>query len=147
MSEFVEITGTFMWTRSAKPELDPWGNENYSTAIRPDAGSLETVMDLQAQGIRNTLKKDDEGYYVSFKRPHSRKMRGEDVVLGPPAIYEADGITPLKDLIGNGSKGTIKLEIYSYKAPGTDKQSKAARWHSATITDLVPYFSSGSNGF
>ncbi len=137
MSNFVTLSGELWYARTGTPETDPWGNTNYKVTLYPDKESLSLIMDLQSQGIKNTLKKDDKGYFVNYKR-HDVKVssKGKKMEFGPPKVINADG-TPLTEFIGNGSKGAVKLEIYEYAFQG--RKSKAARLEGIKVDTLVPY--------
>lgn len=135
MNEQITLTGTLYWVMTDNP--DPLYND-YRTTLYPDQASLPKAMDLQSQGVKNTLRKDDIGYNLIYRRRHEQDMRGKKVVLGPPQVAKADG-TPLKGSeVGNGSKGAIILELYSHKTP-QGRQSKAARLASVRVDELVPF--------
>jgi hypothetical protein len=127
------LTGTLKWAVTKTP--DQWGA--YKIVIYPDEPSLEKVRDLQAKGLKNVLKRDEEGWFVSFRRQHSKEIRGKEVIFPPPEVLGPDG-TPIDDLIGNGSKGTVKLVVYSHNTPGGGK-AMAARFEALKINELVPY--------
>jgi hypothetical protein len=137
---FIEIEGELHWCRTDKPETDPWNNTKWKATIYPTQEAMPKVMDLQAQGCRNTLKKDDKGYYVTFSRPVEIKNKSGAVVqrLEKPKVVKADGVTPIEGLIGNGSKGVVRLELRSYKTPqgGT---GHSARLDAIKVTELIPY--------
>jgi hypothetical protein len=134
-TEFVFLRGKVKWCRPDK--VNEWGK--WSTVLYPDAESLEKVRELQAQGIKNVVRKDEDGYNVSFSRPMSREIKGKVIGMTPVDVFEADGKTPLRQAnIGNGSDVIIKLEVYGHATPGGGK-AKAARWLSMAVLDLVPY--------
>jgi hypothetical protein len=108
--------------------------------VHPNNESLEKIRELQAEGLKNIIKKDDDGYLVTFSRPVQKTING--VVRGytPPVVLNKDG-TPFVHgdvQIGNGSDGTVKLEVYQHKTPGGGK-AKAARWEALRIDNLVPF--------
>lgn len=137
-TEYVYLSGKASWARTNTP--DEWGN--WKITLHPDAKSLEIVRDLQADGMKNQLKKDDDGYYVTFKRPTSKEFKGQIKPFNPPVVTKADGETPFIDgLIGNGSDVTITLEVYEHKTPGGGK-AKAGRLAAVRVDALVPYMGS-----
>lgn len=144
MSEFVHIEGTLSWVRNKVPE-EFNGKESWKVTIHPTKESMDIVMGLQAKGVKNTLKKDDAGYYINYSRPVARKNKAGKVLqsFDPPKIYDAEGKV-IDDLIGNGSEGVVRLEVYEHKAPNGGK-SHAARWDSAKITKLIPYVGAAGN--
>lgn len=142
------LEGSFNWTQITDPQETPFkdkkGNAKWvwKTQFRPNSESLMKVMDLQSKGVKNQLKKDDLGYYVNFNRP-TKDSAGK--ALQPPRAFKADGITPLTENIGNGSKGKVVLELYEHKTPNGGK-AHAARLYSFSITDLVVFGGSENTG-
>lgn len=116
----------------------------WSLLVYPDQESYDKVLELKAgkegvQGILNVIKKDDEGYNITFKRPTEKLMKGKLMAFLPPVILQADGTPWNKDTaIGNGSDVTCKIEWYSYKRP-TGGQGSAIRLESVRIDSLVPF--------
>lgn len=135
-TDFVYVKGKASWPRLMIP--DPMYNK-WSIRLHPDKDSLEIIRNLQAEGIKNVIKKDDDGYYVQLSRPTHRKGRPgtADIPLAPPQVVDADG-NMYDGRIGNGSDVTLKLEVYSHKTPGGGK-AKAARLASVRIDNLAPY--------
>lgn len=142
MTEYVTIEGELTWCRLDKPETDPWDNTKWKATVYPTAADLTKVMDLQSKGVRNTLKKDDKGYYVTYSRPSTLNTKKGKVTLDKPKVYAADGKTEINELIGNGSKGVVKLEVRSFKTP-QGGNGHAARLHSVLIKELIPYKKDG----
>lgn len=138
MTEYVTIEGELTWCRLDKPETDPWQNTKWKATVYPTPADLTKVMDLQSKGVRNTLKKDDKGYYVTYSRPSILKTKKGEVALDKPKVYGADGKTELVGDIGNGSKGIVKLEVRSFVTPQGGK-GHAARLHSVLVTEHIPY--------
>lgn len=133
-TEFVYITGKLKWVRVQTP--DPWNN--WKVTVYPDNPSLDKIRELQAEGVKNVLKKDEDGYFVVFRRPASKTMKGKVVGFAPPEVLQKDG-TPLRDvLVGNGSDGVVKLEVYSHNTPGGGK-AKAARLLALRVDNLIPF--------
>src|SRR6266567_9075956 len=118
ITEEVFISGVFKWAIVYKPDLkvDP---PKWSIQVYPDSPSLLVINDLKKEGIKNHLKKDDEGYYMRFSRPTYKEFTEEGgikrrVSFVPPTVVDADG-QPMSDMIGNGSSGTVKLETYRHR--------------------------------
>lgn len=134
-TEYVFIQGKLSWVKVTVP--DEWGK--WKVCVHPNEESLNKIRDLQAEGIKNVLKKDEDGYYTNFSRPTQKMMKGKVVGLAPPEVLQADGKTPLTGvLIGNGSDGVVKLEVYSHGTPGGGK-AKAARLLSIKVDNLIPF--------
>ena len=60
------------------------------------------------------------------------------MVFPPPEVLGPDGKTPITDLVGNGSKVTVKLETYTHNTPGGGK-AIAARLAAVKVEELVKY--------
>lgn len=133
-TEYKYVQGKAKWAKLQQP--DEWGK--WKIVLYPNPESLEMIRDLQAQGIKNVIKKDEDGYYTTFSRPTSIQAKGKVVGLAPPEVLEADGKTVFKNLIGNGSDVTLKLEVYQHGTPGGGK-AKAARLMSIRVDNLVPF--------
>lgn len=137
-SEDVYLKGKGKWCKLVVPDqlYNKW-----SVVLYPDNDSLETIRELQAKGMKNTLRKDDEGYNVNFGRPVSKENRktGQLMTFNPPKVVDKDG-QPMDGVsIGNGSDLTIKLEVYEHAVPGTQKKAKAARLVSVRVDNLIPF--------
>lgn len=143
-----EIEGELMWVRVNAPEIkmknkpgDP-DEYHWRAAIIPTKESLMDVMDLQSLGVKNKLKKtEDNRYMISFSRPTERKNRKTGKVtqsFTAPPVFLADGVTQTTELIGNGSKGKITVDIYEHPTMGGGK-AHAARLHSIVVTELKKY--------
>ena len=145
-SDFIFLKGKSKWFRHQQP--DPWGNWKHDLYL--DKESIEKIRELQlpknnVQGIKNVLKKDEDGYYVTLRRPQQKMMRGKVIGFAPPEILDGattlpDGSNPpLRDvLVGNGSDIVTKVEIYSHPTPGGGR-ARAMRWLSSRIDNLVPF--------
>lgn len=147
MANLVTLEGTFYWAQhiyepTETPFKDKHGNLRWvwKVMFRPTPDSLMQIMDLQSKGVKNQLKKDEQGYFVNFSRP-TKDSAGK--ALRPPFVFAADGQTVITDAIGNGSKGKLTLDLYEHKTP-TGGKANAARLYSITVTELVTYNSSGS---
>lgn len=145
MSSTYEILeGEFYWVRSQTPE-EYLGKSAWKFMLRPTQDSLMKIMDMQSKGVKNQLRKDDKGYYINFSRPTEKKNKKGEVTqrFDAPKVFGADGLTPIAELIGNGSKGKARIELYEHKTPNGGK-AYAARWDSMIVTDLIKYESSNT---
>ena len=134
-SDDVYIQGKVSWVKYVTP--DPLYNK-WSVQIHPNQEGIEKIRDLQTEGVKNQFKKDEDGYYINFSRPTERKIKGKIIGMTPPVVLNNEGIPMDGVAIGNGSTGTLKLEIYSHPTPSGSK-AKAARWAGLKIDDLVPF--------
>lgn len=134
-SEDVYVKGKVSWVKAVTPnDWDKW-----TVTLHPDAESLEVIRELQADGIKNRMKKDDDGYFIQFSRPTTIELRkGVKTGVTPPEVVDSNG-APLEGVaIGNGSDATVKLEVYSHPTPGGGR-AKAARWAALRIDNLIPF--------
>ncbi len=135
-TEFVYIQGKVKWFRHISPESYEGETPRWKHTIYPNAESLEKIRELQSEGIKNVLKKDDDGYYITFGRPTQLKKRdGSSAALLPPEVTDKDGNLMKNTMVGNGSDVTTKLEVYGFR----NRPGKAARWLASRIDTLVPF--------
>lgn len=133
-TEYVYLQGKAKWARLAQP--DPWGNWKITLYLTPD--SYNKMNELKMEGVKNTIRKDEDGYHVVLRRPQQKMMKGKVIGLAPPEVINPDQ-TPLRDmLIGNGSDVTVKLEVYEHGTPSGGK-AKAARLMGVRVDNLVPF--------
>jgi hypothetical protein len=148
--KYFYFKGKGKWIRPDRP--DQYGK--WKHMMYPDAESLELFRELQltkdnVQGIKNVLKKDDDGYNFSISRDQQKTIQGRVVGFAPPEIYDGskkleDGsYQPLRDVnIGNGSDIVSKVEYYTYNIPGPSgdkRKGSAIRWESSRVDNLVPF--------
>jgi hypothetical protein len=134
-TEYVYLQGKTKWFRHTAP--DKWGK--WKHLLYPNKESLEKLRELQSEGLKNVIHKDDDGEYVYLSRATQKMINGKVVGFAPPEVLGPDGKTPLRDvMIGNGSDVTTKLEVYSHGTPSGGK-AKAARWASTRVDNLVPF--------
>jgi hypothetical protein len=130
----IYIQGKVSWFRPKVP--NKWNK--WSVQIHPTNEGLEKIRDLQAQGLKNQLKKDDDGYFFSVSRPVTKETAGGRILsFAPVEVFDADG-KPFDSPVGNGTDATLKIEVYEHNTPGGGK-AKAARWVSARIDNLIPF--------
>mgnify|MGYP003897635683 CR=1 FL=1 len=129
------IKGKLSWARVV--DLNQFGD--WSITIHPEPDSLERLRDMQAKGLKNVMKKDNNGYYMQFKCPPKKEKDGKVLrYFSAPVVVDKDN-NPLDGrTIGNGSDGYLKLEVYNHKTP-TGGYSIAARLVGVRIDNLVPF--------
>lgn len=152
---YVYLKGKVKWCRPSA--TDQWGN--WKTDIYPDAESLEKIRELQiaegnVAGIKTQLKKDDDGYYCTIRRPREKNYGGKMIGFTPPEVLDGtttlpDGSNPpLRDVnIGNGTDATLKCVVYQHRVPagGAGAKGRAIRWEAIRVDNLVPF--TGKNEF
>lgn len=139
--------GKVKWCKPHAP--DPWGN--WKTDFYPIPEDLEKIKALKktsdagVNGIKNVIKKDEDGEFLALRRPQQKLMRGKVMGFTPPEVLDGattlpDGTNPpLRDQpIGNGTDATVKVLVYTHGTPGGG-QARAMRWESIRIDNLVPY--------
>lgn len=128
------IQGKVSWFRPKVP--NKWNK--WSVQIHPNQDGLELIRDLQSQGLKNQLKKDEDGYFLNVSRPVTKETAtGKILSFEPVKVFDKDG-NPFDGNVGNGSDVTIKIEVYEHGTPGGGK-AKAMRWVSARIDNLIPF--------
>ena len=133
-TKYISLKGKAKWVKVQT--LDPWGN--WKVTLYPDNESMEIINELKSKGLKNDIKKDDDGYYVTFKRPSSVNIRGKTQGLAPPDVLQPNG-DPLRGvMVGNGSDVTLQLQVYEYQR-NTPRQGIAARLDSIRVDNLVPF--------
>lgn len=129
----LHIRGKAKFTRLHSP--DPMNNDfNVSLYLNPE--SYNIVMALKNEGLKNRIQKDEDGYYVRFRRPLEKDFNGLKKTFGPPSIVDTEG-NFLDVLIGQGSDIVVVLEVYQHKTP-SGGYAKAARLESVIVENLVP---------
>lgn len=131
------VSGKLSWVRLVRP--DTAFEPAWTVTLHPTAESLEKIRDLQAEGLKNVIKKDEDGYYTRFKCLVARSRKDGTVwTFEPPAVVDKEGRPMDGSLVGDGSDGTLKLEVYEFKAPGAAKGGIAARLVGVRVENLVP---------
>src|SRR5258708_39776612 len=103
--EVVYFKGKIKWCKHIKPDqqYDKWSVTMYLAG--PE---LEKARELQSTaGIKNTIRKDAEGWYMNFSRKTNFTMHGKVINREPPYVFrqEGDHEIPILSAIGNGSDG------------------------------------------
>lgn len=117
----------------------------WDVVLYPDEASLNIINELKSQGLKNHLKKDDDGYYMLFKREPQKVMRGVMVPFMAPKVvlHNPDKPSEPKPFDGNkvgyGSDVTARLEVYPYGGKGGVAPGIACRWDSLKVNNLVEF--------
>lgn len=123
------FSGTVKWTSKKLNDKFPPGK--YTTDLYMDDDSLAV---FKTSGIRVSPKTDPDGetFYKLSRAKEINKKDGTIVDLGPFKFLNPDG-TEYTGLVGNGSKVTVKVEVYDTGA------GKGHRVDAIRIDDLVTY--------
>lgn len=143
-TEWLYMQGKGKWVRVH--QLNKYGK--WSLDFYPNEQDLDKMKSLkEGLAIKNDLKKDDDGYFMTFSREPSKKAKnGKILNFGPPEVLDgkhklAEGkYLPFQEgvLIGNGSDITLKLEVYTWTSEAYGK-GRAARLASVRVDNLVPF--------
>lgn len=134
-SEDVSFKGKATWAQLKR--LNKFGK--WSINIYPDAESLEKLREIQADGVKKQIKKDENGYYFELSRPPFIEFRkGIKTPLTDPFMKFQDG-SAHEGLVGDGTDCIAHCEVYTYKVPNTERRGKAVRLLGIEIINLVPY--------
>lgn len=135
-STIMEFQGKVTWARLV--DLNKWGK--WSLNLYPDNESLEKLRELQAEGVKNVIKKDDEGYYLQISRPAQVEFKkGQVQSVTPPHVRDSNKQPiPNNIRIGDGSDCKIAVEVYSHKVPNSERRAKAMRLYGVEVINLVP---------
>jgi hypothetical protein len=132
----VAFYGKGKWVRVTVP--DPQFKK-YSLRLYPTPESLEKFKALKKEGVKNFLKRDEDGDYFNISRPSEKIIKGVLRAFEPPLVLMADGQTPMRNVnIGNGSDLTVTCKVYSHRTP-TGGTAKAMRLESIRVDNLVPF--------
>src|SRR5580693_5299681 len=100
------LQGKAKWVNVRRP--DKFGK--WSLCLYPTPDSLKIINEMIEDGIKNDLKKDDDGYFMTFRRyPERTDRNGRKYNLQPVEVMNADR-TLFEGYVGNGSDVTIKLD-------------------------------------
>jgi hypothetical protein len=150
-TEFYKFTGKASWAKVYEPE-EFRGSTNWKINIYLDDAELEK---RKKAGIQSKVYEDEEGTYVTFKRPQTKLIKGQQQIFAGPKIVDKDGkaIVEYKKndagngfdrigdpvLIGNGS--VVEVTVAVYPTPMGNGQ----RLESVRIVDLIEYSPDGGN--
>lgn len=126
-------TQTYYWSGTARwAKVYDKGDEafqNWQIELSLDEPSKRL---FDESGSKLEPKKTDEGEFIKIRRPWEKKFGEKLVQFDPPTILDKDG-NETDVLIGNGSKVTVKVEVYD------TKKGKGTRLEAIRIDNLVPY--------
>jgi len=135
-TRFEYVSGKMSWVRVVKPDLT---YNCWSVTLHPDTTSLEKIREWQGDGLKNQIKKDDDGWFAKFRCNVSRERKDGSIwTFEAPKVVDKDGRPFDGSIIGNGSDGTLKLEVYEHPTPGGGR-AIAARLVGVKVDVLVPF--------
>lgn len=104
-TKYVKFVGPAKWAKVYKPD-DKYNV--YSINLYLDAKTKESYI---KSGIQGKIKEDEDGEFVSFRRPASKIIKGDLVNLGPPKVLSKDK-SEFDEIIGNGSIVECDVSVY-----------------------------------
>lgn len=136
------VKGTLEWAKVFESNRDKaeWTKDTdgaYKVTVVMDKGMAEQ---LKKAGCRKKIEEDNGKYRVTFSRPHKAKY---DWQGGAPVVADVTGKiwdVDSKGLIGNGSTGIVKIDLYDGGPLG-----KGTRLLGLQVTDHVVYESEGGS--
>lgn len=122
------FSGTCKWAKLNKPDTK---YNNFGIDLYLDEKSWDA---FKKSELQLKVKKDDDGSFVSFKRPVSKLIKGELVDFGKPEMLDAGG-QPMDNeiLVGNGSEVTCKVVVYD------SAKGKGHRLEAVRVDNLIEY--------
>lgn len=127
----IYLSGEAKWARVFESQMDTKFGEKFHLNLKPDDASR---IILKSSGSRVKAHEEEDGTWYKFSRDNKKEFKGELTVLGPPKVVDKDGTTSFDKMIGNGSKVTVKLDIYD------SKYGKGTRLEAVRVDEHVPYF-------
>lgn len=125
-SSYYYLSGKAKWAKLFKPD-DKYKNWQINLYLDDESKGkfAESGMSMQP-------KRDDDGEFITFRRPEAKLIRNELVKFDPPTVTDANG-QPLDKLVGNGSDVTIKVVVYD------TIKGKGHRLEAVRVNNLVEY--------
>ena len=113
----IDIKGTLEWAKVFESNRDhnEWNEDKdgeYKVTVTTDKKTADA---LKKAGCQKKIEEVDGGHRITVVRPH---VGSQDWMGGAPVVADKSGKEwNLEDngLIGNGSKGIVKVEIYPTK--------------------------------
>ena len=125
-SSYFYLTGKAKWAKLFKPD-DKY--KNWQIQVYMDDASMKIY---DESGMTMAKKQDDDGEFVTFRRPEAKVIKDELVKFNPPEVIDANG-EKLEQLVGNGSDVTIKVIVYD------TMKGKGHRLEAVKVNKLIPY--------
>lgn len=100
--------------------------------------SLKKVREWKAEGLRNEIKRDDDGDFITFHRDPTKMIKGKVVPFLAPKVIGPDKQPMDGSKVGWGSDVTARIEVYK-STPLSTYKFFGARWDSLRVDNLVEY--------
>lgn len=125
-TNYYYLSGKAKWAKLFKPD-DKY--KNWQINVYLDDASKKTFTE---SGMSMQPKRDDDGEFITFRRPEAKLIKNDLIKFDPPTVLDADG-KPLDKLVGNGSEVTIKVVVYD------TIKGKGHRLEAVKVNKLVEY--------
>jgi hypothetical protein len=124
------FSGLIKWAKRQKDDR----YNNYTINLYPDDKTFQAIKDT---GVQIKPKEDEDGKFFTFRRPEEKAIKGDMVHFGAPGFFiDKNGTAETYEgIIGNGSKGTVKILVFDVPATG----GKGHRYESVLVKELVEY--------
>ena len=137
----IDVKGKISWAKVFESNRDRADFHQstdgaYKVTVTTDKATAKT---LEKEGCRKKIKEGDDGFEVTFDRPH---VGNHDWQGGAPIVADITGKAwdlDEKGLIGNGSEGIVKVEIYP------TQMGKGTRLLGLQVLEHVVYESEGGS--
>ena len=125
-TEYLYLRGKAKWAKLTKPDEE---YDNFSINVYLDEPSRALFTE---SGLQLTPRSDDDGEFVTFRRPNYKQIKKDLVHFGAPSVIDDKG-APVTTLLGNGSEVVVKVVVYD------SKKGKGHRLKAVQVTKLIPY--------
>ena len=146
MNEKIKVTGRGFWMNRLFNAEEYNGKFTWNFLFNPD--DIDVFYALQRQGMKNTIRKDDNNSYVVrlSRKTEFTSRKGEVIKLEPPKVTGPNGEElDSNSNIPNGSKLEVILYVYEHSVPNTSKKAKAIRLESVKVTEFVENGNNNNN--
>lgn len=96
-TKWINIKGTIKWAKVYDPDV-AFGTENWKVNLYPSDG--KEWEKFQKTGLALKVREDDDGKYITLRRPTKKLIRDDLVIFMPPEITGKVQVT-YKDTEGN----------------------------------------------
>lgn len=125
-SSYYYLSGKAKWAKLFKPD-DKYKNWQINLYLDD-----ESKAKFAESGMSMQPKHDDDGEFITFRRPEAKLIKNELVKFDPPPVTDSSGQL-LDKLVGNGSDVTIKVVVYD------TIKGKGHRLEAVKVNKLVEY--------
>ena len=140
MSSIVIRDAEFFWAKLDQP-VNPFNAEYPHWELQIRTRDKESAQQWKGHGMHVTLKEDDDGtfYQVNLKR---KAFTRQGDPRDPVKVVDAQLMPVEAGALGNGSRGHVQIDTYSYNMNG--KEGTGFSLRAVQVTKLVEY--KGGNG-